>query len=367
MENQFTYYDKIDQYLANTMSRTERSDFEKELTSNAELKEEVASQKELRELVIGASLLDVRSMMDNDLESEIGSKKKNKGWWGLLGVALIALVGVGIYMTHDEPKENTKTTAIKNAPVLDTPIPEKSATEKSAESKPVLETKTEEKTPLATDQPEAIDDTSSTEKQELVDRENEPLVETTPLEKEDQLPAEKHVPVEAQIEPLSFKGEVKTVKSDYQKGNGQIVIDGNISGGEPPYSYFIFEDDLQLNKTFTNLEVGSYEVKAIDANERTITIAKIDIRESSCIADYNPSFIPAYDGEWKIPVVPNRAFNFKVFNLKGLVFEEYFESGDEAQWNGLSSNEQTSGIGYYRFEIIHENGDKCYGELTIGN
>lgn len=373
MEDQFTYYDKIDQYLTNSMSSTELADFENELASDMELREEVSIQKDLRDVVIITGLSDVRSLMDTDLNQKPTKRKYNKGLLGSIGIALITSVGLVLYNTnnadtHTSEKE-TKTVEINNKQVLSDTKKEEDSFEKTNTPLPSNNQKKENITASTPTVIEVLEDTTSSAKPLLVidKKENEPTV--SPLAKKDEQVSKiiEEQPSIPKILPLAFKGDIKTVEEEYERGNGQIIIEGNVSGGVPPYSYFIFENELQQGKLFTNLEAGTYLVKAVDANNTSIEIGSAKIIESNCLTDYNQSFIPAYDEYWPIPSIQSSSFIFKVFSLRGLEFEKIYELGEETVWFGLSSNEEKLGIGYYRFEINYENGETCYGELTIGN
>ena len=373
MDDQFTYYDKIDLYFSNSMSNAELADFENELTNNLELREEVSTQKELRDIVIGSSLSDVRSLMENDLNNKSIPAKKGKAIWGIIGLTLITSLGIFIY------NDNQPTTLITNND-KETVSPNKV----DAQPSPQTQSRLSQKTPSVSTRIEENDvkeeiprtiiqketrDTLPTQESMAEVLKKEIQTDAPLLTQEGKViaPNEKEQATSQRILPLVFKGDLKTVKEDYERGNGQITIEGDVSGGVPPYSYFIFENELQQGKLFTNLEAGTYLVKAVDANNTTIKLGSVTITASNCITDYNQSFIPAYDEYWEIPVVQNAAFDFKVYSLNGLEFEEKFDLGEETVWFGLSSKEEKLGIGYYRFEINYENGETCYGELTIGN
>lgn len=373
MEDQFSYYEQIDRYLTKQMSGDELADFERELTLNAELKEDVTIQIELRDVVIGASLNDVRSLMDKDLNESISKSGKNKWWLGGIGLALISSIGIFLYSTNNSVKraseKESKTIEINKKSVLinskkeDYPI-------KSTKTPLLSSNQKEEKITITT--PTVIeileDTTSSVPPLSIIDKkENQPTV--SPLAKKDEqvlINTKEQPPIHVLL-PLAFQGNIKTVQEEYEKGNGQIIIEGDVTGGIPPYSFFIFDNELQQDKFFTNLEAGSYLVKAIDANNTTIEIGSAQIVKSKCLTDYNQSFISTYDEYWSIPAIQSSSFTFKVFSIRGLVFEKKYEIGEETIWFGLSSNEEKLGLGYYRFEIKYENDETCLGELTIGN
>ena len=363
MESDFTYYEQIDQYLTKNMSSNELADFEREMASNPSLQEEVTVQKELRDVVIGASLSDVRSMMENDLQ-QTPKQGINKKWLGFLGVILCTSIGVFLY--NSNPTKNDKVSVSKSQhneiakPIhTNTPIPKKES--EIAVAKPIKHAYPTE----VTSSPARVDSVINPiiEKSEVKVESDAPAIQPTIA-----LSAKKEeTTTQPQIAPFAFNGKVKTVEAEYQKGNGEIHITGTVKGGKTPYQYAIYEDEYQNEKSFSNIAPGNYTVQVTDANNSTLVLDEVIIKESNCLSDYNQSFIPTYDNYWEIPVPQNSVFTFKVFNLKGLVYENNFELGEQTQWFGTSTQEEKLGIGYYRFEIKFENGEQCNGELTIGN
>jgi len=386
VEDKFNYIEQIDQYLANEMSMSDRDAFENELSTNETLKEEVAIQSTLRDVVISSSLGDIRSLMENDFKEQStadNKKTRNKKigkWIGIAGLFLLA-PAIGYFLINDEEKKENNTAQIekhetsviqnnlgknneaiapKEKVELEKTLPVKSVDVQEKDSREI-----DEKTlsPVLKEEHIDIEENSQENKLDLTKHDDSPQQIVEDKIENDVIVAEK----QEVLTELTFNGKLKTIKTSYEASNGKIIIEGDLTGGEKPYQYFIYDGELQIYKEFENLEAGKYVVQAIDGNGKNINIGECEIKEDLCISSYNQSFMITFDKYWEIPVTYNKQFNFKVYGRSSILYEHDFESGDETHWNGKTTSGGKIGLGYYRFEIDYENGEKCFGEITIGN
>ena len=376
IKDQFSYYEQIDAYLSGQMSAEDRVSFEKQIESDIELKEEVSVQKDLRDLVIGASLQNVRSMMDKDLEvldNKNSFKKPLTFLLAFLSVATIGLVSYH-YMSEDKIQDNKITETYKE--------PKKgkvSAKETSDNQKSISKTDHSNEQPIIPQEESTrvLEEENNREEDETVPY--NPLVEGDSVTKEDtdtiQLEEKKEVLLtEEKTEeaindfeesetpiPLNFSGKLTSVKSEYDKQNGQIIIEGEVIGGVKPYIYLVNEEEFLDYENISQLEPGTYTVKVVDATSKTIDLGEIEVEEEICVLDYNESFVLAFDNNWKIPVIEDRSFSFTVYSQKGMVYQHDFDLGETSVWNGINNKGSKSESGFYRFEIVYSNVERCFG------
>lgn len=366
MKDQYTYYEQIDYFLSGRMSADAQLRFEEQMKDDPALQKEVKLQEEVQGLVLDSELLALEAQIQHDLKDYSPSTNSSKKWW-LWSLIVVVITGGTMFISSTFEENEIE------PPIIHTDIVEQEPTintQDKVEAKP----KETLNTTNVID-PHVYTETSVKEENKVVllpqEKKEEPIqYKNEHKNSTGQLDSIKEKEPSTFIEtsnptPITFTGQVETSKASYAESDGIIEIKGDVSGGTPPYTYGIENIEEQSSKVFEQLEVGHYQVYVVDATEEKHILATVDIQQDFCLKNFNATFTPAYEEEWKIPVAKELSGKYTIFNRSGIVYHASFEAESTPVWKGTNTSGVPLPAGYYRVRIKYDNQEECLVDVTI--
>ena len=103
IEMEENYFDKIDDYLTGRLNPTEKLDFEKEMTSNFELKKEVDFSKSIMDAVNDDETELLREKL-NQVRVNVQQKKKNIAYVWMAAASAAIIIGMSLIFLLNRPQ-----------------------------------------------------------------------------------------------------------------------------------------------------------------------------------------------------------------------------------------------------------------------
>lgn len=375
MKDQYTYYEQIDHFLSGRMSADAQLRFEEQMKDDPALQKEVKLQEEVQGLVLDSELLALEAQIQHDLKYYSPSTNSSKKWW-LWSLIVVVITGGTMFISSTFEENEIEppiihTDIVEQEPTINTEtLVEAKVVEQGNHVEPEESLKATNSTHPKIYTEKNVKEEAEIElvrhqdKEESLQEENEHKNSTGQLdsikEKEPSTFIETSNPT-----PITFTGQVETSKASYAESDGIIEIKGDVSGGTPPYTYGIENIEEQSSKVFEQLEVGHYQIYVVDATEEKHILATVDIQQDFCLKNFNATFTPAYEEEWKIPVAEELSGKYTIFNRSGIVYHASFEAESVPVWKGTNTSGVPLPAGYYRVRIKYDNQEECLVDVTI--
>lgn len=269
----------LDDYLANRMPVEERVAFEKRIEADANLKSEITFQNKMVEGLRQARAAELKAMLNTIPVSGIGTSTAVTK--ALIGIAITALVGTGLYLAFSEqetPEVTERATEVVPQQQEPASIPEKQ--NKEAEQ-PVVAEEEEKKQPVTSTEKLVLKKKAKKIEPSLtIDPKIEVFDPTAELESESSEPTENEI--------LSDDDKISTIKAT-------VAVTVDSTSRRHDFHYTMKGDDLTLYGSF---ERNLYEIlEFFSENKRTAFLyyknAYYHIQETDKITTLAPVQDPA--------------------------------------------------------------------------
>ncbi|MFN8437944.1 MAG: SprB repeat-containing protein [Cytophagales bacterium] len=342
--NDYTYKD-INDFLKNRLSEEDKNDFERNMSTDENLRSLVDEQKSLSKLLLANKLNSLKELTQEIHQTE--EKKQSVHNKIIIGVGLVMLFSAAIALSlniinHKPIKENNlvivKDTQTAHIQVSETQIP--SETQNNILPKnPKKSTSTENQgikvEPKSTETTSHIETkiTAITTKPEIV-----PSAEVV----SNPTPNENHKTIKPNFDcnQTQILANISTESTCFYSNEGKIIINSKISGGQAPYKVTILNEAQQIIETSNELHAGKYNVLITDAQNCKSTTSVI-VKNKICQQHYKVS---ASENAIFSPF--NEITTLQIIdNLGNLHFETQIQKNETFEWNGFSkSNIYRSGV-----------------------
>lgn len=364
--------DLIERYFGGLLDQEERVRFEQKMEQDPDFRKEVELFRLSEKMIIQNRLGKVFEKIKQK-EIEIKEKKPEKPiikkWWLLLLPAILIIYSVSYFSSKveesDKPVSHKIIIQSKEDPVGKT-------SEKPADTltKPTHK-RDQEISSKKTDTQflEIKKDTSdflSNENSDLKLKEKNLLKHQENIDSgnygEDTIVQENVIPVKINpCEGVVINTEFNHVKPCKGERSGSISVE-KISGGNPPFSFYLNNDQQNNQGFFYNLPGGKYDIEIIDAKGCKTVIDPIVLEEKTCRVDL---FFSPVSGETLLLPVSDKAGVITIMNKEGNIYFQYSLQEDEHYyWNGYSEHGANE-TGYFPFYIKYSDGTLLQGSITI--
>lgn len=358
-------FEEIDRYLAGDLPPDENAIFEQKLANDERLQQTLEMHKLANMIVVEAELEKVASQLK---QYEFKTKPNlYKKWLWRLVMCFIGLICVCFFV-------NTKTDNDQETP------PSKNEIEKE-ELLPVkkvklsLSTQKEQKY-------EPVSNSSTIKKEESSRKINHEIIDTNHVEKNETIASDEHQTIEngkditlekkeqqqknnsTLLKPIKISTTIKKACDDDSE-LGEIIP--RVTGGEPPYSYFL---DGEYVTDLAQLYAGAYTLQVLDAQNKwsdkeevIITTKNCKTVESDLIDD---AFSPSMEQQWTSPIHENLEGELMILDKNyRQVFTVTIPNGQYYEWDGTNQSGGILPIGVYVIKIVYTDGTTKYGTVEI--
>lgn len=363
-------YEHIEDFLNGRLNPSEQEAFALQIELNPDLAQQVEAHQLANELVLEHKLLDVKTILNEEI-------RKTERWKNIrkaiaIGAGIVAAVMLITFLSVKKnevtesgssiaPENKTKTLAAGSQKKTESIEQDKRQPASSpeqvihqAKSSPVEsvsdQTVEEEKAPVisdtvAIDQEVKVDPVvASADTMAKADQENK--------QKTDSAPAD---PCATAI----ISAKISTEAACEQEKNGRINL--RITGGNSPYSSNIINKEGEI-VSGNNLPAGIYKIAIQDAKGCTKTYPEVIITEKACVKEY--SFNPFIGEVFEIPAYSQEGV-FEVYDNTGkLLLSKILTSGSNDTWDGSSMTGEVT-TGYFMFRIKYSDNKQKQGYITI--
>ena len=376
----------IQSYIQGGLTGQELFDFEEQLSTDIELREQVAVEQEMFNIFLDSDALNLKDMMNKDLNTKTTNKKSTTA------VILLAITGIVILSTTTLLFLENSNSPITNS--IEKTQPAQKITQIHADDNNHITTKVQDTitTKIITtinndkkDSVSSVTDLITIESTQDTDLQDSIIINSSKIET-DELPdstqntiptatvntrkTEEPLPEESLCSNITYTGSVNVEPSSYLINDGEILLyKSTITGGQAPYSYDLnVEGDFFETEKITELAPGTYTLFIKDANGCVAKhLSEVIIKKSLCKIDYTPTFDVSIENEWRLPLVEEKNAHIVLINKLGEKFvDKTILEGDDIIWNGKTDDNQSIDIGNYRWIIDYEN-EKCSFKMSVLN
>ena len=376
----------IQSYIQGGLTGQELSNFEEQLSTDIELREQVAVEQEMFNIFLDSDALNLKDMMNKDLNTKTTNKKSTTA------VILLAITGIVILSTTTLLFLENSNSPITNS--IEKTQPAQKITQIHADDNNHITTKVQDTitTKIITtinndkkDSVSSVTDLITIESTQDTDLQDSIIINSSKIET-DELPdstqntiptatvntrkTEEPLPEESLCSNITYTGSVNVEPSSYLINDGEILLyKSTITGGQAPYSYDLnVEGDFFETEKITELAPGTYTLFIKDANGCVAKhLSEVIIKKSLCKIDYTPTFDVSIENEWRLPLVEEKNAHIVLINKLGEKFvDKTILEGDDTIWNGKTDDNQSIDIGNYRWIIDYEN-EKCSFKMSVLN
>lgn len=360
-------YQQIEDFLKGNLTGPEEEAFAKEMAASPDLASRVDKHKLAEELVLEHKLLDVKSILQEEIQKGERIKLIQKLVAAGVGIILAALLLSFLIANKDKAETiNQKsvpapdTASVENLSRKQTPVlqEEKNLSVVPIEKPLLPESRKDTKVETANfiTEPEQVIEIKDSVS-DNVEASNKPLQtkkDTAITQKTDQ---QKVADPCADFEITARLTPVATCEGEAE---GRIEI-SKITGGTAPYSTTITDEEGNI-VTGNNLPAGLYSVRITEGTGCSKKYKEVSISEKACMKEY--SFNPFYGESFDIPYYKEDGI-FTVYDKSGKTWFSKTVQGTSAEkWDGSSANGDIN-TGYYMFTIRYSDGKQKQGYITI--
>lgn len=343
--------------------------FEKELTTNVELKNELEIQKFTNELI---SLNEEQKIFSSINQAKNNYLFKKRIWnTAIASAIIIGLSGLTYFMLKDEAnttssKKEETVENIAKTPQTETKTTEKALKDSNKTAQETITTSTNHiekvKETIAEDKPskEIISTTKEENQLKTVSvanvKENkvaEPKIAETTVKSE----------TKTSVKPCAttvIQTQLKVENACLQLNLGELNII-NSTGGKAPYQYKLYLNNKEI-KDYSQLEVGNYTLVTTDF-EKCTQEQNILIKELNCPLNYD--FNPSMGQEWdELTALYNGKISITHAKSGTLISEFKIEQGEKISWDGKNNLGDIS-LGFHIFVIQYANNKVVKGKITV--
>ena len=353
MNENYSTYEQIDQFLKGNLKGNDLTDFQQKLDLDKEFSETVRAQKVVNEMVMTRHLTALKGKMQEDLKNKnFNSANKKWNYGAFLGMLLVASVAVWllngetttIQVLAKENKPLVKDERKVNEPILKTP--EKAQIQKA---KPDVPKSSSDILKISKPGTAILEITKETA--------NEPVLI-------DKLPEAKTAN-KTEIAPLfdcsikKWSVNIETSPTCSLKREGYILIfdieklEYSIDNGQ----------HFGRIKEYNSLAQGKYLLIAKDLNGCEYkTTAEVNSKICKTMDDivFNPTL-----GNWKVMTKDNLETEVEVHDKSGRLVWKRNSNSDQPEWDGKNNQGQLVEIGMYGFRIQYSDGDSNEGYISV--
>lgn len=361
---------RIDAYLNNELSLTEKQSFESELETNAELKREVEIQQTINATVIDSSILD---FSDAFATARIKQKRLRQLKRSLIVACGILLVISVLVFFQRQLKENSQ--------IATTPWPDAATRDLIVEIDSIKSDKIESENQVISLKTKVIISHGIDADQNEASSYKEPKLETSAQKDEnndstsvDQVITNTSVKsksiqqndkVKRIINPckeVSISAQTTAFASCIDDYTGRIII-RNLKGGTPPYEYNLHgASDKQFDSTFSALNSNDYSIVVTDKLGCITILKPVRVPEAPCFTP-EPGFNPDFE-TWKYELDADEEATITIRNKAGqIILERAFTSNFE--WNGTNESGNLVDVAAYRYLITADNLKPKTGSISV--
>lgn len=354
-------YELIENFLDGKLSLEEQERVQNLISTDKTFAGDVENFKLCREIVVDASLLEEKLLMQQVDFKKLNTRiKLKRSLPYLISFSAILLITIGI-VNWPKSKQNTvvdqkTSTNDQNVKLVDTL---QSKTNKSVEptlklTKPNTPSNIMDTSSVAQKSSKVIPDTLT--KQIAIDS-----VVTLTKQLEDTL---QQKDLTSPCQNIIFTGSLITESSCTNDASGSIRLD-KFSGGTKPYSFELSPGPTSSFARFTNLESGIYSISVVDAIGCDTTFENIEVKEQFC-PEYSYILYKSDPDEFQFDFYKVGSGSVTLLNKSGQIVSTLtFSKNVPMKWNGKGANGIDLATGLYPFIVKYGNGIVKKGEVTI--
>lgn len=362
----YNSYEDIENYLAGGLSEAEKTAFENQLQTDAELQKKLKIVKASSVALMQHKLSDIHSLLQEERASQKNKAKVKKA----ISIALVSAFGVGA-LYYATQKETVKNEPKKEVVATDSVVSNnvESKLIESQEDVAPSNVQTPAETSIVQKDKNTIPSNKTTQNQVVntqtiqlpVEQKNtqtetvvQPLGESTVKHKQVTV-----APVLVNCASVHLEATIDVVKDC--KGDGEIIVK-NIKGGTEPYTIILNERPPVKQTHFKWLSEGEYAVTIVDKNNCEKKYEHIHVAKALCNLVYD---INASNGEqWQGPVVEQKSELIILDKSGNFVYKSEIEAGQSASWDARDQNNNLR-IGYFVFMIQNASNEIIKGSITV--
>ena len=358
MRNELEQLEWIDRYLQNRLAAEDVVDFERQMNTDAVLKETVNEQRLIHEMVIDRGLIDVKKKLQQ-IDARNHPSNGNLKKWGGAGLATILIIVTTTFFYNKKKEPETVVTPYQTAEI---PKQEAPLTTLSQTVKKEKLLKRSEAGPLLV-----------TTDSSVADLNEKALIPAIPLA----VDSTEYIPTVTVTEVITENVQPAcglensilistTENSCADSPTGKIFIDhASQFNGKPPFSFSVNGRDYVTSYQLAQLYDGSYLITVEDADGCTWTSPQEVVIYATDCKPLEFSFYPARGEVWKFPLGDNTSGKLEIYNATGtLVWTSTITNGYPDQWDG-TSNGQVLPMGSYSFIFRPRSGSAISGSVTM--
>jgi hypothetical protein len=373
-------YELIDKFLSNQLSNAEQTTFDGLMIKDPDFTNQVEKMRITNTAIHQLGLLETTKKLNQLHQKKTNAKAKFRVWATSAAFLSIGIYGLYNFTTEEQPftvsKPNSTKTSTKST--VNNDIKTNTNKEISKISPSVVE---EQKSPVAYDDSERIEQINTTTKKDFVDttlsnefsltttKDTSNLVSSLMLDETENKTTYKESTINISICKDITLTEYRTEPSCIGKQNGELVFSNEaFSGGFSPYKTFIYrlgDEENFLDKN--QLQSGEYSIKVVDAKGCVDTVSNITIIEKRCLQRLDESFSPAYGESWQYPKIPDISEYTVIIKdmANNIILEKQVSLNEESEWQGELENGTIIKKGIYFIEIKNGNEVFSIGSMTI--
>lgn len=376
MDNEFETYDLFARYFNNELSVEEIASFEKELNTNSSFQQAFDEYKFSQELLVTQELVEVQDILDS-FEYPISTPNtpfyKHKLFFIGLGVSILTIGSLASSLILPKHTKETNNLDLNTPSIVSTPSFIKT---KKTDSLPIEDENIHTPSSLPKDTFFHTKQAQDISHDSIMIRNNntQSLHKDFITQSKVDSVSKKDIHAKSLATSSVTKQEITSKSTPCQTIDIQYNLtescEGNENGkieiiqsknGTAPYQYALNNKEWIDNKTYENLESGTYTLFVKDKNDCE-SQKKIAILEKKCYPNIY-YIIPSQGIEWKIPFDDGK---ITIMNKRGnLIHELVLENGTENIWDGNTSNGFLK-AGLYVFYIENSTGELLLkGKLSI--
>ena len=359
MKQDIEMFSLIEGYLNGTLNKDETTNFETELSQNADLQQQVEASRLANLALMRNKLWQVKNL-SAAIDQEEKQAAKTKRTVAIATGLTLLVAGVAYLMVSNNEQTSpiqpdTKTQTVKIEQAIS---PKQTEQVEPSDLNQTKSSSTETKTKIESKQVESANSSAPT----IVEHKEIPIEKEAPNK-----PTQTSVP-EKQTETkkvdvcatTTLEAYIATEKACLGDQNGRIQV-SNFKGGQAPYHFKIVDETKQTIPA-TRLAAGIYSVVITDNNLCTKTIKEVAVKEEDCRKDFE---LNASNGEIVELGIASSSASFSVYDKAGnSYFYKQFAEGEKIIWNGASANGEAQS-GYFIFMIKYQDGKVKQGSVTV--
>jgi hypothetical protein len=357
MNEDFSTYEQIDEFLKGNLKGNELSNFQQKMESDSEFSETVRAQKVVNEMVMTKHLADLKGKMQLDLQNNSFNNKTNylKYGFGLAGIMVATTLAIWQWNGNEEPK-----TSLPEQPKAIVKIEQKAIEPIQENSKEELKQEGKSEMPKSTNVIKEISKPANSVSESQIEVEKEPELSIRNVEATSIKEPEKVAKQTIDCLIKQWKINIETSPTCLGKSEGSILI-----FDREKHLYSIDEGKyFSTKKEFNTLAQGAYHLIAKDENGCEYnTETEVKSKKCKTLEDlvFNPNL-----GAWHVLTKDNLDSEIEIRDKAGrLVWKKIFSSSDLQEWDGRNNEGQLVPIGLYCFHIVYSNGDSKEGYISV--